>query len=119
MKHTDGNIMKVEKEFFKELGIDAYQSVDPEAGMDINYVKKKYGDKITIMGNVDCAKVLQFGTPFEVIEETKNIIKNISPGGGHILSSSNTIHSGIPTENFLAMLKAARVYGKYPINITI
>lgn len=119
MKHTDGNIMKVEKEFFKELGIDAYQSVDPEAGMNINYIKKKYGDKITIMGNVDCAKVLHFGTPDEVVEETKNIIKNISPGGGHILSSSNTIHSGIPTENFLAMLKAARVYGKYPIDITI
>lgn len=117
MKHTDGNIMPIEKEFFEEMGIDAYQSVDPGAGMDIEYIKRKYGDKITLMGNVDCAKALVSGTPDDVVQETKKIIKKISPGGGHILSSSNTIHSEIPTENFIAMVEAAKKYGKYPINI--
>jgi len=76
MKHTDGNLMSIEKEFFNELGIDAYQSVDPEARMDINYLKKKYGNKITIMGNVDCSKVLHFGTPKDVMQETKWIINS-------------------------------------------
>jgi hypothetical protein len=117
MKHTDGNIMSIEKEFFLDLGLDAYQSVDPEAGMDIYEIKNKYGSKVTLMGNVDCAGTLHFGTPQQVEEETKRIIKNVSPGGGHILSSSNTIHSGIPADNFLTMLKTAREYGKYPIRI--
>ena len=36
-------------------------------------------------------------------------------GGGLILSSSNTIHRGVKPENFVAMVEAARKYGKYPL----
>lgn len=116
MKHTDGNILPIEKEFLVEMGIDAYQSIDPEAGMDLAYFKYKYGHQLTLMGNVDCAKVLEGGTPEDVVRETKRVIRIASPGGGHILSSSNTIHSSVPTKNFLAMLETARTYGNYPIS---
>jgi hypothetical protein len=117
LRHTDGNIMVFADEFLLQSGFDAYQSVDPSAGMDIKLIKEKYGDKITLMGNVDCAEVLHLGTKEDVIRETKNVIKIASPGGGHILSSSNTIHSSVPTENFIQMLKTAREFGKYPIKI--
>lgn len=117
MRHTDGNIMKFVDEFLLKSGFDGYQSVDPSAGMDIGIIKKKYGNIITLMGNVDCGEILQLGTTEDVINETKKVIKIASPGGGHILSSSNTIHSSVPTENFLQMLDTARKYGKYPINI--
>jgi hypothetical protein len=116
MKHTDGNIMPMEKEFFDELAPDAYQSIDPEAGMDIRLIKRKHGDRITLMGNLDCG-LLAGGTPKEVMDATRQLIRDISPGGGHILSSSNTIQSDIPTENYLAMLYAARTYGQYPITL--
>ncbi|HOV70391.1 MAG TPA: uroporphyrinogen decarboxylase family protein, partial [Clostridia bacterium] len=117
LRHTDGNIMKFADEFLLHSGFDGYQSVDPSAGMDIALIKQRYGDKILLMGNVDCGRVLHLGTKEDVIRETKNVIKIASPGGGHILSSSNTIHSHVPTENFLTMLETARKYGSYPINI--
>jgi uroporphyrinogen decarboxylase len=117
LRHTDGNIMRFADEFLLHSGFDGYQSVDPSAGMDIAEIKAKYGDKITIMGNVDCGRVLHLGTKEDVIEETKKVISIASPGGGHILSSSNTIHSSVPTANFMQMLETARKYGSYPISI--
>jgi uroporphyrinogen decarboxylase len=37
-----------------------------------------------------------------------------APGGGFILSSSNTIHRGVRPENYRAMLEALRRFGRYP-----
>jgi len=82
--------------------------------MDIARLKRTYGDKICLLGNVDCAITLVYGSKEEVIEETKRCIRDVSPGGGHVLSSSNSIHSGINLENFLTMLETNKKYGKHP-----
>jgi len=115
IKHTDGNVMAIEKEFLEESGVDGYHPVDPSAGMDIGYIKRKHGHRLTVLGNVDCAHTLVHGSRQQIIDETVDVIKKAAPGGGFVLSSSNSIHSGVPTENFLTMLKAARQYGNYPI----
>ena len=117
LRHTDGNIMLFADEFLLQSGFDGYQSIDPSAGMDGALIKKRYGDKITLMGNVDCGAVLHLGTADDVVKATKQVIKDLSPGGGHILSSSNTIHSHVPFENYSAMLETARKHGGYPIKI--
>jgi hypothetical protein len=116
LRHTDGNIMLFADEFLLQSGFDGYQSIDPESGMDLSLVKEKYGDKVTLMGNVDCAKALHLGTKEDVIKDTLRVIKTAAPGGGHIISSSNTIHSSIPTKNYMQMLETIRKYGEYPIN---
>lgn len=113
LRHTDGNIMLFADEFLLHSGFDGYQSIDPSAGMDRKLIKQTYGDRITLMGNVDCGRVLHLGTEADVEEETRAVIRDLSPGGGHILSSSNTIHSGVPTKNYLKMLEVARKDGKY------
>jgi uroporphyrinogen decarboxylase len=116
LKHTDGNIMQFAEDFFA-MDIDGYQSVDPGAGMDIALVKQKYGHKVLLMGNVDCARTLPYGTTEEVIEETKSVMRKASKGGGHIVSSSNTI--GFPTtkRNFFTMVETVHKFGSYPLNI--
>lgn len=116
LKHSDGNIMKIADDFFN-MGIDAYQGIEPNAGMRIDEIKKLYGDKVTLMGNVDCARTLPFGTKEEIVKETKECLKVAAPGGGYILSSSNTIANPIPASNFLTMVDTVFKYGKYPIEI--
>ena len=37
------------------------------------------------------------------------------PGGGYILSSSNSIHSGVNPANYLAMLRTLQEFGGYPM----
>ncbi|TKJ47070.1 hypothetical protein CEE34_05710 [Candidatus Aerophobetes bacterium Ae_b3a] len=117
VKHLDGNTTVLLDMLVYEVGIDGLHSIEPPAGMDIGWIKKKYGDRITILGNIDCAHLLTFGSREEVIEGVKKIIKVASAGGGHIFSSSNSIHSGVSPDTFWTMIKAVREFGKYPISI--
>lgn len=116
IKHTDGNITAI-LDMLIESGIDCLDPIDPVAGMDIAMIKAKYGDKVAIKGNIDCAETLTFGSVEDVIKETLEVIKKAADGGGFILSSSNSIHSAVKPENYLAMLNTVRAYGNYPIKL--
>jgi len=116
IKHTDGNIWSIIDKIV-DSGIDCLDPLEPRAGMDITTVKRKYSNRIAIKGNVDCAKTLSFGTKEEVIEETKQCLRDGAPGWGFILSSSNSIHSSVKPENYVAMLETLYKYGHYPISI--
>ncbi|RKY62802.1 MAG: hypothetical protein DRP95_00615 [Candidatus Latescibacterota bacterium] len=115
IKHTDGNLWEVLDDIVG-AGIDALDPIEPLAGMDIGEVKVKYGDRIAVVGNVDCSILLPHGTPEQVEEAVKETIAKASPGGGHILASSNSIHPGVRPENYRAMIRAARKFGRYPLD---
>jgi uroporphyrinogen decarboxylase len=85
--------------------------------MDLAEVKAKYGNRLALKGNVDCAHTMTFGTPEDVIAETKAALRKGAPGGGFILSSSNSIHSSVKPENYLAMLQTLEKHGRYPISL--
>jgi uroporphyrinogen decarboxylase len=114
IKHTDGNILPLLK-WILDSGIDCLDPIDPVAGMDIGQFKRDCGHRIALKGNVDCAQTLTFGSVEDTVRETREVIRQAGPGGGLILSSSNSIHSAVKPGNYLAMWNAVRVYGKYPL----
>lgn len=57
------------------------------------------------------------GTPEDVVAATKDALRAGAPGGGYILSSSNSIHSSVRPENYLAMLETLRRFGRYPVTV--
>lgn len=116
VKHTDGNIWPI-LDMIVESGVDAINPLEPVAGMDIGEVKKKYGGKVALIGNIDCGELLSRRSVEEVKGAVKECIRRASPGGGHIISSSNTIHSSVRPENFLAMIETAKEFGTYPIDL--
>jgi uroporphyrinogen decarboxylase len=118
-KHLDGNTRVLIDILVDEVGIDGLHSIEPAAGMDIGWMKEKYGNRITLLGNIDCGQLLSFGTEEEVVEEVKNIIRTASPGGGHIFASSNSIHSGVSPQIFWTMIDAVKEYGRYPISHSV
>ncbi|MCU0575713.1 MAG: uroporphyrinogen decarboxylase family protein, partial [Desulfobacterota bacterium] len=61
-----------------------------------------------------CSYLLVFGSQEEVKQVVKETMRQAAPGGGYIISSSNSIHPGCKPENYLAMVEAARTYGRYP-----
>ena len=116
IKHSDGNLWPI-IDMIVDSGISCLDPIDPQAGMDLGEVKGKYGDRIALKGNVDCAHTLSHATVAEVIEQTKQAIREGAPGGGFILSSSNSIHASVKPENYLAMVDTLRQYGRYPIRL--
>ncbi len=110
---SDGNLWPIAQELFQESGIDGYGEIDAQAGMNIAEIRKNFPN-LVLWGNVDCAKTLPFGPEEKIIAETRQCLRDGSPGGGYILGSSNTIHPNVPAKNFLTMLKTAKKYGPYP-----
>jgi uroporphyrinogen decarboxylase len=116
IKHTDGKLWPI-IDMIVDSGIDCLDPIDPQAGMSLAEVKAQYGHRIALKGNVDCAQLMTFGTPDEVVEATKEALRQGAPGGGFILSSSNSIHSAVKPENYQAMLSTLQAYGHYPIKL--
>ena len=67
------------------------------------------------MGNIEIGEILTLGTPADVEAEVKDRIRRLAPGGGYAVGSSNTVAHYVKLENFEAMVKATRKYGRYPI----
>ena len=84
--------------------------------MDIFKVKEKYGDRLTLIGNVS-NELLQNGTPAQIADRTKELIKIMAPGGGYCLSSGNSVPDWAKLENYKAMIETTKQYGTYPIRV--
>jgi uroporphyrinogen decarboxylase len=82
--------------------------------MDLATVKKKYGDRICLVGNIDSSRTLPYGTPEQVAEETLEALRIAAPGYCYILASDHSLHDGIPVRNILRMFEVARKHGVYP-----
>ena len=113
--HSDGNFMAVFNDL-ADCGIKAIHPIEPQA-MNIVDVKKEYGNKFCIFGNIDLEYTLTRGTVAEVEALVKQRIKELAPSGGYGVAASNSIPDYVKPENFRAMVEAVKKYGKYPINI--
>lgn len=114
IKHTDGNIYSL-LEMLVSAGPDALNPIEPVAGMELKKVKELIGSRVCLVGNIDCGKLLPYGSEEEVQEAVHEAILDAAPGGGYIVSSSNSIHSSCDPRNLVAMVDAAHRYGEYPL----
>ncbi len=109
VKHTDGDIMPILDQLV-DSGVDALHSLDPMAGVDIAEVKRLYGDRIALIGNVNCAWV-QAGTKQQIEQSARYCLEQGGAAqGGYVYATSNCIFAGVPLENYGWMLKVREEY---------
>ncbi|MDO8684582.1 MAG: uroporphyrinogen decarboxylase family protein [Armatimonadota bacterium] len=101
--HSCGRLDEIMNDLIDYVGIDAKHSfedaIEPVAGF-----KKRYGDRIGIVGGVD-VDALTRRTVDEVRRYVRKILEDCAPGGGYALGSGNSIANYIRVENYLAMLE--------------
>ncbi|MDR1795965.1 MAG: hypothetical protein LBR44_00745 [Clostridiales Family XIII bacterium] len=112
MFHSCGNIADIFDDAVMELGFDAINPIEPYS-MDIYDIKARYGNDITISGNVDIAGPLAFGTPDEVRAAVRGHLEKMMPGGRFICSTNHSIMNDIPLENYAAMVDTILEHGVY------
>lgn len=100
--HNCGNNLPLMKMFI-ECGIDCYQSLQTNAGMEIGYLKENFGDKLCFWGGIP-VEVLITGTPEDVRSAVATAIERGAPGGGFILGPSHSIAKNTKYDNFMALL---------------
>ncbi|MBU2513567.1 hypothetical protein KJ966_19675 [bacterium] len=112
VQHSDGNLWPL-LDTILDAGFDGLNPLEPQGDMQMKKVKDYCGDKICLLGNIDCMHLLPNGTPEEVDASVKQTIEDGAKGGGLIICSSNTLHPGVNPENCIAMFKAVKKYGRY------
>src|ERR1700723_3125197 len=102
------------KLYHNDAEVDACLDHLPDTGFNalnwgkqrhITEVKRRVGDRMCLMGNVNPLEVAVRGTPEEVKDETLEGLEG-SGGEGIILSVGGGTSPGMPRENILAMLEA-------------
>ena len=102
--HACGNLEQVMNDLIDEVHIDAKQA-NEDAIMPIEEVKRRWGDRVAILGGLDLG-FLCTATPPQVAERTKRILDACAPTGGFALGTGNTVSNYVPIENYLAMVNA-------------
>lgn len=114
--HSDGDVTEILDDML-DAGIHGLNPIEPQAGMDIGRLKRRYGKRLILVGNVDCSQVLPLGSVRDVVEATKACLREAGHGGGLFIGSSSEIVPSTPLENVLAFFDACRTFGRYPLQV--
>ena len=111
---SDGKLWDVADYFLIGTGVDGYGEIDAGAGMDLGMLKQKYGERITFLGNIDCGRLLSFGTEEEIRGTVRRCLEDGMGKGGHIFTASNAIAGSVGIKNYLYMVNEYRGFFGLP-----
>jgi uroporphyrinogen decarboxylase len=80
---------------------------------DLADLKRNWGDRITLKGNLHTTDVMLRGTAEEVVRASRKAMDDAAEGGRFILSTGDQCGRDTPDENLHAMIETAREYGRY------
>ncbi len=103
MLHCCGAVAPLIDELI-DLGLDVLNPVQPlAAGMDLERLKERYGDRLTFHGGIDIQELLPRGTPEQVRREVERVTGILGRDGGYILGPAHHVQADTPVENVLAL----------------
>ena len=88
--------------------------IAPMGDCDLAELKKRFGHKIVLKGNLHTTEVMLRGTVADVVAASRKAIDDGGAGGGFILSTGDQCGRDTPDENLHAMVETARTHGRYP-----
>ncbi|MCC7208719.1 MAG: hypothetical protein IT323_15535, partial [Anaerolineae bacterium] len=100
--HSCGKLDAIMDDLIDDVGIDGKHSYE-DAIMPVGHFKRKYGDRIAILGGIDI-DVLTRRTEDEVRAYVRRVLDECMPGGGYVLGTGNSVANYVPARNFLAMI---------------
>ena len=87
--------------------------IPPMGNCDLAEIKRRYGDRIVLKGNLHTTQVMLRGSVEEVARASREAIDAAKAGGRFILSTGDQCGRDTPLENIRAMIETARTYGRY------
>ncbi len=103
MYHTDGAVRPVIPDLI-EMGVDVLNPIQPgAAGMEAIGLKRDFGARLSFHGGVDIVGLLPKGSPAEVREAVRQLVRDLGQEGGFIMAGSHHIQCDTPLENVFAL----------------
>jgi len=113
--HSCGPEKELVKIFAEETDLTVIDplEVPPMGDCDLAELKRLYGDKIVLKGNLHTTEVMLRGSVADVVAASKKAIDDAAKGGRFILSTGDQCGRDTPDANLRAMIETARTYGRY------
>jgi uroporphyrinogen decarboxylase len=109
--HCCGNITNLIPYFIEE-GIDCLEPLEVKSGMDLIYLKKRYGDEICLMGGVD-VRIMALNDLKALEKEIKEKITVAKEGGGYIYHSDHSVPNNVSFQLYKKVIELVKLYGNY------
>jgi len=113
MIHTCGSSSWAYEDYI-EMGVDGVDTLQPEAAkMSPRYLKETFGRRLFFHGCISTAGPVAYGSVQDVIDNCRETLEIMMPGGGYCFAPTHALQDNSPTENVVAMYEAAHKYGRY------
>ena len=105
-QHSCGDIREILDDLI-EIGLDVYQTFQPEI-YDLKTYKQKLYGRLTIWGGISTQVDLPFKSPDEIYALTRSTIEIMGQDGGYIAAPTHDVPGDVPPENVCAMVLGFR-----------
>lgn len=109
--HCDGNMDELLPEFIR-TGFAWIHPLEARAGNDVRKLKPRYGDDITLVGNIN-ADILAKGDHREIEDEIASKITVAKEGGGYVYHIDHSVPPTIGFETYSFAMDLIRKFGSY------
>jgi len=115
MLHSCGKERELVRICAEETDLDCINPLEPPpmGDCDLAEIRREFGSRLALMGNLHTTDVMLRGTPQQVLEAARQAIEAAGAGGGFILSTGDQCGRDTPDENIRALIAAAERYGRY------
>jgi len=110
--HCDGNVASIVSDIVG-TGVDAFHPIERKAGMDLGMMKARFGDIVTLIGNLEASHLIPWGRPEQIDEQIRECLSIGAPGSGYIFASDHSIHPAISAERARFVFSRAGRYRRY------
>lgn len=114
-QHTCGRSRMLVEINYNETDLNVMEPLErpPGGDVDLAEVKKKFGDRFCLKGNVNTYLTMLGGTVADVEREARWCIDAAAAGGGYILATGDQCGRDTPHDNIFALVETAKSYGRY------
>jgi uroporphyrinogen decarboxylase len=115
MLHACGKERELVRVCAEETDLDCINPLEPPpmGDCDLAEIKRSFGDRLALMGNLQTTDPMLRGTPEQVLAAAREAIEAAGAGGGFILSTGDQCGRDTPDANIRALVAAAEQYGRY------
>ncbi|MHB0998921.1 MAG: uroporphyrinogen decarboxylase family protein [Armatimonadota bacterium] len=115
MLHSCGKERALVEMVANETDLDCVNPLEipPMGDCDLAEIKKSFGHRISLMGNLHTTEVMLKGTPKDVEKAAIKAIEDAGKGGGFILSTGDQCGRDTPDENIFKLVEVCEKYGRY------
>ncbi|MCX7003275.1 MAG: hypothetical protein NTV22_08390 [bacterium] len=115
MFHSCGRSRPLLPMLADETELDGVQPLEcpPTGDIDLLEVKRTYGQRLCLMGNLNTPELMLRGTADDVYNESVRLLNGCKQDGAFILSTGDQCGRDTPDENIHAMRRACLDHGGY------